>query len=346
MRTALPILMTLVGMGGCALSAPPAQVGAPAASPRLEFERFVVLPRHGAINLLDYLTLSAGDLYIGGASSGSVFKVALSAAHGDAVPVTELTGTPAVHGIAIAPSNEVGFVTRSGDDTVDIIDPRTLARRRRIPVARDPDALLFDAPDDLFYIASGAAGSATLMNPSGKVVGTIALGGKAEFAVYDPKDGLVYQNIEDAHSIAALDLKRHRVVGRWTLEHCASPRGLALDEVRQRLFAVCGGNAKLVVFDIARHRIAASLRVGRLPDSVAYDPVLQRVYTAGGLGTLTVVQQDDADTYRVLEHVSTRLGAHTLALDCASHTLYVGYAGFFSAPRIAVFSTNRLRGHP
>jgi DNA-binding beta-propeller fold protein YncE len=311
---------------------------APSASQRSQFERFVVLPRHGALDVLDYLTLYQGDLYVGGASSGSVYKVALTAADGQAASVTELTGAPSVHGIAILPGKEVGFVTRSGENTVDIIDPRTLTLRRRIPVAPDPDLVLFDSPDNLLYVANGEAGMATLIDPSGAIVGTIPLGGKPEFAVYNPHDGLVYQNLEDAHSILALDLKRREVVGRWTLERCKSPTGLALDEVRQRLFAVCGGNATLVVFDILQHRIVASLAIGRLTDSVAYDASLQRIYSAGGLGTMTVVQQDDANTYRVLEQVSTRPGAHTLAVDSESHKIYVGYAGLFSAPRIAVFS--------
>ena len=337
MRIVLLILMALVGMGGCPLLAPLVHASAPSASQRLQLERFVVLPRHGAINVLDYLTLDQGDLYVGGASSGSVYKVALTIANGQAARVTELTGAPSVHGIALLPGKEMGFVTRSGENTVDIIDPRTLTLRRRIPVAQDPDAILFVSPDNLLYVANGEAGVATLIDPSGAAVGTISLGGKPEFAVYNPHDGLVYQNIEDRNSMLALDLKRREVVGRWPLEPCKSPKGLALDAVRQRLFAVCGGNATLVVFDIAQHRLVASLAIGRMTDSVAYDASLQRIYCAGGLGTMTVVQQD-ADTYRVLEQVSTRLGAHTLAVDSKSHEIYVGYAGLFSAPGIAVFS--------
>ena len=338
MRAALLILMANVGLGGYAGCAALAHGDALLAPPRLRFERFVVLPRHGAFNVLDYLTLYRSELFIGGASSGSVYKITLHSANDPAPAVTELTGMPSVHGIAIVPGNETGFVTRSGENTVDLIDPRTLTLRRRIAVARDPDAVLFDPSDNLLYVANGDARVATLIDFSGAIVATIALGGVPEFAVYDPDDGLVYQNLEDTHSILALDLKRRTIVGRWPLEHCKSPRGLALDAVRQRLFAVCGGDAKLVVFDIARRRIVASLVIGRESDSVAYDASLQRIYCAGGLGTLTVVQQDDADTYRVLEHVSTQLGAHTLAVDTESHKIYVGYAGFFAAPRIAVFS--------
>lgn len=337
-RTFLLTLTAMFGVAGCSLFARLVYPSTPSASQMVKFERFIVLPRHGNVNLLDYLTLSGSELFVGGASSGSVFKVPLAGADGQAGVVAEMTGTPSVHGIEILPSKDIGFVTRSGEDTVDVIDPRTLTLRTRTHVAQGPDALFFDSSDNLIYVANGHAGVATLLDPSGVAVGKILLGGKPEFAVYNPKDGLVYQNIEDTHSILALDLKQRAVIGRWTLEQCESARGLALDEVRQRLFAVCGGNAKLVVFDIAHHRMVASLAIGRWPDSVAYDSTFQRIYCAGGLGTMTVVQQDDADHYRFLENVATHLGAHTLTVDSESHKIYVAYAGFFAAPRIAVFS--------
>ncbi len=337
-RNLMLALMVAVSVAGCAMFVRLVYPSSQATARRVKFERFVVLPRHGNVNLLDYLRLSEGNLFAGGASSGSVFKIPLTSTDARESDVTEMTGTPAVHGIEILPSKEVAFVTRSGENTVDMIDPRTLTLIKRIPVARDPDALFFDSPDNLLYVANGHAELATLIDPSGGPVGTIPLGGKAEFAVYNPKDGLVYQNIEDTHSILALDLKQRAVVGSWTLAKCESARGLTLDEARQRLFAVCGGNAILVVFDIARHRMVVSLKIARWSDSAAYDSSLQRIYCAGGLGTMTVVQQDDADHYRVLENVSTHLGAHTLAVDSKTHEIYVGYAGFFAAPRIAVFS--------
>ena len=50
----------------------------------------------------------------------------------------------------------------------------------------------------------------------------------------------------------------------------------------------------LVVFDIDNHRVISSLPIGAGPDSVAYDPELQRIYTTGLAGTMTVVQQNTA----------------------------------------------------
>jgi DNA-binding beta-propeller fold protein YncE len=94
----------------------------------------------------------------------------------------------------------------------------------------------------------------------------------------------------------------------------------------------------LVVFDLDTHRVITSLKIGGGPDSVALDRTLRRIYCAGKAGKLTVIQQDGPDSYRVLDEIRTHYGAHTLAVDPVSHTVYVAYASLFVHPRIAVFS--------
>ena len=116
---------------------------------------------------------------------------------------------------------------------------------------------------------------------------------------------------------------------------------MVIDASLRRLFAVCSGNAMLVVFDLDLHRVVASLKVGGGPDVVGFDPTLHRIYSAGKAGQLTVIQQDSPDAYRVLDQVSTHYGAHTLAVDPISHKVYVGYASLFVHPRIAVFSPSQ-----
>src|ERR1700761_7105095 len=51
--------------------------GTPGRSHSLKFEGYIELPRHGVLNVLDYLTLHDHTLFITGESSGSVFKVGL-----------------------------------------------------------------------------------------------------------------------------------------------------------------------------------------------------------------------------------------------------------------------------
>ena len=113
---------------------------------------------------------------------------------------------------------------------------------------------------------------------------------------------------------------------------------MAVDSGQRRLFAACSGNATLVVFDLESHQIISSLKIGGVLDSVAFDETLHRIYCTGKAGRLTVVQQDGPNTYRVLDEIHTRYGAHTLALDPVSHRVFVAYASLFAHPRISVFS--------
>jgi hypothetical protein len=48
--------------------------------------------------------------------------------------------------------------------------------------------------------------------------------------------------------------------------------------------------------------------------------------------TLTVVHEDDADHYTVLENVPTQEGAKTMALDGDSHRIYLVSSKFALAP--------------
>ena len=113
---------------------------------------------------------------------------------------------------------------------------------------------------------------------------------------------------------------------------------MAIDPIARRLFSVCMGNAMLVVFDLERHQIITSVKIGRLTDSVAFDSTYHRLYAASADGTMTVVQQDAPDRYRILDTIRTHPLAHTLVVDPSSHKVYLAYASLFASPRVAVFS--------
>jgi DNA-binding beta-propeller fold protein YncE len=311
-------------------------VGRPGTSRYLRFEGYILLPQHGALNVLDYMSISGRTLFVGGTSAGSVLKVDLGARN---PPASEWRDGGRVHGVAVAGSRDLAFATRSETNVVDAFRPSTLTPMHRIAVPEDPDAILYDRGHDIIYIANGDAGVGTLIDPTtSKTVATISLDGKPEFATIDSQSGLLYQNIESADALAAIDLGQRRVIGRWSLKPCQSPTGIAIDPSSRRAFVVCGKNALLVVFDLERHRIVASLAIGTGPDAVAYDPSLKRIYATGLGGRVSVTRQLSADSYRNLDLVSTHFAAHTLAVDPETHKVYVGYASLFAMPRIAVFS--------
>jgi DNA-binding beta-propeller fold protein YncE len=314
--------------------------GTPSRSRFMTFQGFIELPQTGRLNVLDYLTLKDHVLFVTAESSGKVFKVTLDpATQASAINVSTLPGGGAVHGVLLMPSRNVAFVTRGEENTVDVFDPISLRQIKRIPVAEDADAILYDPSSKLVYVANGDAHLATLIDPDTRAtVATIALNAKPEFPQLDTRTALLYQNLTDTNMVAAINPAQRSVVGKWSLAPCEGPSGMAIDAEQRRLFAVCSRNATLVVFDLERHQVISSLKIGGGPDSVAFDATLHRIYSAGKSGKFDVVQQDGPDTYRVLDQISTHYGAHTLVVDPASHQVFVGYASLFNHPRIAVFS--------
>jgi DNA-binding beta-propeller fold protein YncE len=313
--------------------------GTPGKSKFMKFEGYIELPKGGSLNVLDYLTMSNGTLFVTSESSGALFKVNLDPNHPSRSTVSELPGSGAAHGVALIMDHNVAFLTRSEENTVDVFDPTSLRQLARIPVADDADAILYVPSAKLIYVANGDSKIATLIDPEKHVtVGTVTLPGRPEFPALDLRTGLLYQNLEDIDSIAAIDLGERVVVGQWSLAPCEGPSGMAIDSGQRRLFAVCSRNATLVVFDLESHRVITSLKIGGGPDSVAFDGTLHRIYCAGKAGRLTVIQQDGPDAYRVLDEIHTHYGAHTLALDPVSHKVFVAYASLFANPRISVFS--------
>ena len=57
--------------------------------------------------------------------------------------------------------------------------------------------------------------------------------------------GLIYQNLRDIHSVAAVDVIARSVRERWDLAGCIEPSGMALDDANRRLFIACGGSASV-----------------------------------------------------------------------------------------------------
>jgi DNA-binding beta-propeller fold protein YncE len=316
--------------------------GEPRSTSSLRFDGYILLPKGKFLNVLDYISFSGSDLFVTSESDGSVFKADLQQPSPAEVSVETVPGDGNSHGVVIDPLSKLAFVTRSGTNTVDVFRPDTLELVRHIPVADDADGIFYLPDDALIYVASGDAKVGTLIDPAKQAtVGTVSLGGKPEFAIYDSAKRRLYQNLTDNNTIAAIDVRARSVTDRWPIDGCIGPSGMAMDFTSRRLFVVCGGNARLIVFDPDQHRVVSTLPIGSGPDSVAYDAILHRLYTAGLGGVLDVIQQDGPDAYRSLDAIRTHYGAHTLGLDPATHKVYVGYASLLVSPRLAVFTPDR-----
>jgi YVTN family beta-propeller protein len=284
-------------------------------------------PFHLGRPFIDYMTISGSRLYAGYASQGLVGVVDTAASK----TIATVDGLTRVHGIAIVADRNLGFASSSGDNEVGVFDLATNKLLQKIPAGDDPDAIIYDEQAHLVYVGNHNGKTAMLIDPaSQKVVATIPLGGEPEYPQADPATGLIYQNLEDTSELVVIDPQKQTVVKRYKLAPGEGPTGLALDAANHRLFSTAG-NRKLIVLDTDTGAVVAVLPIGAGVDGAGYDPVLHRVYSANGVGTMTVIQQDSPDQYHVLENAPTHFGGHSLVIDPATHRVYVAYFGSIAA---------------
>ena len=271
----------------------------------------------------DYLTYEEGAnrLFITRGTHVMVIDTTSLKQVGD---IPDLAG---IHGVALAPEMNKGFVSNGGDNSVAVFDLKTLKVIDKIKVGDRPDAILYDPFSKHVLTFNAASKDSTVVDTaSGRIVATIPLGGKPEFPASDGK-GKVFVNIEDKSEIAVIDVKSNTVTGHWPLKGCEEPSALVFDVEHGRLFSGCG-NKVMAVTDAASGRVVTLVPIGAGVDAGRFNPKTQDAFMSCGDGTLPVIHEDSPDKYSVKQTVTTARGARTMALDAESRTVYLVTAQF------------------
>jgi YVTN family beta-propeller protein len=280
---------------------------------------------------IDYMTIDGNRLYVGFTSHDLVGVIDTATNRS----IATIEGLPHVHGIALVPNRNLAFASEGAANSVGVFS-LTNQLMKQIPAGVDPDAIIYDQKPQLVYVADHDGKTGTLIDPQTlAAVATIPLGGEPEFCQADPASGLIYQNLEDTSELVVVDPQKRAVTQRYKLAPGEGPTGLAFDAVNRRLFSATR-NKKLIVLNSDTGEILATLPIERIVDGVAYDPTLRQIYTSNAVGSITVIQQDSPDHYRVLENAPSHLGGHSILLDPATHRIYVAYFG-----SVAVYEPTR-----
>ena len=256
--------------------------------------------------------------------------------------VGEIPGN-GLHGVALAPEFGKGFSSNGRGGTVTMFETASLKILSEIKATgENPDAILYDPFSKRIFAFNGRSGNVTAIEAaSGTVAGTVTVGGKPEFAASDEK-GRIFVNIEDKNEVVVFDSKTLAAGAHWPLAPCESPTGMAIDSAHGRLFAGCG-NKMMAVLDISTGRVITTVPTGSGTDANAWDSELGLAFSSNGEGTLTVIQQESKDAYKVVENVPTQLGARTMALDPKTHRIFLAAAKYGPAPPEATADNPRRR---
>ena len=233
--------------------------------------------------------------------------------------IPDLSG---IHGVTLAPELGRGYISNGGDNSVTIFDLKTLKKLDSVKVGERPDAIMYDPfTKHVFTFNARSKDSTVLDAASGKVVGTIPLGGKPEFPATDEK-GRVFVNIEDKNEIAQIDASKMTVLNHWSLGSCDGPSALAFDKAHHRLFAGCG-NKLMAVVDSQSGKVVTTVPIGEGVDAGRFNPNTQEAFMSCGEGVLTVIHEDSPDKYTVTQNLPTAKGARTMAMGYEDDVAYL-----------------------
>jgi DNA-binding beta-propeller fold protein YncE len=286
------------------------------------FDKAIALPGDGGY---DYLSIDSVSHHLYVSHGTAVNVIDLNTEQ----PIGAIEGMKGVHGIAIVNKSNRGFISDGKANAVVAFDLKTLAIIKTIPVdAKGPDGIIYDSFSDRIFCFNGDSNNSSVVDPNNLTqIGTVALGGAPEFAVSDGK-GKIYNNLEDKNSLNVIDTKTLKVIQNYPLAPCGGPTGIALDANNNRIFTVCRENKGMSVVDISTGKVITTVPIGAGVDAVIYDAVRKIILCSNGDGTTTIIKQESADNYSVIQTLTTKNRAKTMALDTKTNKIYLSAPDF------------------
>lgn len=210
---------------------------------------------------------------------------------------------------------------------VVIYDGKTLDLITTIDLESNLDELQYEAHTKRLYVGcmtAGKTGIAVIAIPEGKLIGKIELPDKPQGIAVEQNGSRIYANMPTLKQVAVMDRERRVLLNTWPLADAEGNTPLGLDEATHRLFIGTRHPAQLVVLDTATGRVVATIDTNNDADDVFYDPANKRIYVSCGEGFIDVLEQRDADHYRLIARVPTVAGARTSAFSIEGDRFYLG----------------------
>jgi DNA-binding beta-propeller fold protein YncE len=234
----------------------------------------------------------------------------------------KIDNTPGVHFTVIDPELNRGFISNGGAARLTIFNTNTLETIGQVrSTGENPGPTVFDPATKRVFTFNLNSHNATVVDSKeGNVVGAFDLGGRPELVGTDAK-GNVFVNLVQKNVVLQIDSRKMTAGQTWPVAPGVGPRTMAVDQKNGRLFIGCA-NRLMVILDSNNGRVIGSLPIGPGPDDSAYDAETRLVYTSnGGDGTVSIIQQESPDNYRVVETVKT--ATRNMALDLKTKKIFL-----------------------
>jgi DNA-binding beta-propeller fold protein YncE len=229
-------------------------------------------------------------------------------------------------GVAIDSENNRYFVSVSKPPKMVVVDSTKLDAIGEVALPGPADLVAYHSDTNRVFVCNDDKPEMWVIDPmEKKIVSTINFpGGGMEDLGFDSQDTFLFQCLKDSSELAKLDLKTEKVVAKWSTTPADKPHGMAMVPGTDQVLIV-GETGKLGLFNLNTGQMVGTAEVSPKVDEIAYDPTLQRVYCASGLGTISVVGLDHK-TLTALRPLTSSPGAHSIAVDSQTHTVWIAFA--------------------
>jgi DNA-binding beta-propeller fold protein YncE len=246
--------------------------------------------------------------------------------------ISTITGFGQPHAIEYLPGPNSLIVTEGDEESgaVELVSGSNYKILDKIKLPTDVDGGVYNPINKTYYVESGGQGPdakthllSIIDTQSFKRIGDITLPGtKSEAMAIDHAGAKLYVNLRGPDEIGVVDLRTRQLVARWPMPEAKNQNALVLDEPNHRLFSASHTPPKLFVFDIDTGKVIATLPCAENSDDMGYDPVRKRIYITGD-GSLSVIEQQDADHYVSVAEVPTGYRAKTSIFVPELNRLYI-----------------------
>ena len=245
-----------------------------------------------------------------------------------------------VHGVLYVPQLDRVYASATGTDEVVAIDARTLKIDARTPGGDYPDGMAYAPAVRKLYVSDEHGGTDTVIDTtSNKRIATIPLGGEVGNTQYDPVSRHIFANAQTRDQLAEIDPATDKVVARINLPGAKGNHGLYIDSSARLAFIACEGNDRLLVLDLASHKVLASFDVAGDPDVLAFDPSLGWLYVAGESGQVSLFKVQG----KTVSPLGTALlgpNAHVVAVDPVTHEAFFPLKPAHGKPMLRITRAN------
>ncbi|HKI35189.1 MAG TPA: YncE family protein [Gemmataceae bacterium] len=291
------------------------------AVPAAELELVQTIQLKGKAGGLDHLALDAKRerLFVANKTNNTLDIVDLK----EGKLLEQKPNQTAIQGIAYVPDLDRVFVGLGSNGLCNAFDGEKYKILKTINFKDDADNVRYNPVAKVVYVAHAEKALGVIDPKTFAKKADIKLPAAAEGFASEIKRPRLYLVTPSPSQLVVIDTDKNEVVTTHAIKSAAGGHPVALDEANHRVFVGCHKEPMVVVIDTENGKEIATVHIPGDVDDLFHDAKSKRLYASCGEGALVVIEQQDADTYKVVEKLDTPKGARTCLYVAETGRLYL-----------------------